>query len=129
MPVVPPETLQELTALRQRVEYLEAENALLRDLDSARIKAVMDAYGITVVQARTLIALARGGVLTRDIAVGLELNRVRDADPRSLDSCVKRLRQALPWLKIKSLYGLGYELEPEALKAVRQVIQQAGAGA
>lgn len=119
---IPRETLEELTRLRDRVAYLEAELALARDDDSRRIERVMSGYRITVGQARLLIALARGGVLTLDQAVGLDLFRIDDCDPRSLDSHIKRLRCRLPWLKIRSLYGLGYELEEESLVAVRKVM-------
>lgn len=120
---IPAETLQELCQLRDRVQYLEAELALYRDENNADTERVMKAFGVTFQQARTLIALARGGILTRDMAVALNLNRVRDADPRSLDSCIKRLRIALPQIEIKSHYGLGYELSPAFTKRVRQVLR------
>lgn len=122
MPVVPPETLKELVALRQRVEYLEAEVAMLRDVDGEQVKAVRLAFDCTTQQACTLIAMARGGILTRQQALDMELHRTEDAGLLSLDSCIKRIRKRIPSIKIKSHYGIGYELEPESRKAVRDIL-------
>jgi predicted dithiol-disulfide oxidoreductase (DUF899 family) len=36
---------------------------------------------------------------------------------------VKRLRRALPWLRIKTHYGYGYEMAPESIARVRQAMQ------
>lgn len=123
--MIPPETLRELTQLRERVAYLEAEVALLRDTRSTQLERVKTALGVSVGEARALVALGKGGLLTRDQAMGLHLSRVSDCDLRSLDSIVKRLRRRLPWLKITTHYGLGYEIEDrESLKRVRAALEE-----
>lgn len=120
--MIPPETLKELTQLRDRVAYLEAELEMLHDRRNRGIEDIVRELGVTVNTARLLAALAHGGILTRDQAMAMELFRLRDGDPRSLDSQVKRLRRQLPWITIKTIYGLGYEIEDEVcLKRLRAI--------
>lgn len=122
--MIPTETLQELTQLRERVAYLEAELDLLRDSNGKKVELLVRAFGIKVSTARLLVALAKGGILTRDQAMGLELSRVSDCDYRSLDSLIKRARQQLPWLKITTVYGLGYCLDDAAsMKRIRSALE------
>lgn len=122
--MIPPETLQELTQLRDRVAYLEAELELLRDTKGKQIERLVQAFGITVGTARLLLVLSKGGILTRDQAIGLELSRVSDCDYRSLDSIIKRARRQLPWLRITTIYGLGYSLDdPLSMKRIRSVVE------
>lgn len=122
--MIPPETLAELTQLRERVAYLEAELELLRDTKGKQIERLVQAFGITVGTARLLLVLSKGGILTRDQAIGLELSRVSDCDYRSLDSLIKRARQKLPWLRITTVYGLGYSLDDAlSMKRIRAVVE------
>lgn len=122
--MIPPETLAELTQLRDRVAYLEAELELLRDTRGKQIERLVHAFDVTVGTARLLLALSKGGILTRDQAIGLELSRVSDCDYRSLDSLIKRARQKLPWLKITTVYGLGYSLDdPKSIKRIRNAVE------
>lgn len=123
--MIPQDTLRELTQLRDRVAYLEAALDLLRDTNNKRIELLVKGLGVTVGQARTLYAMTKG-ILTREQAVGLDLHRVSDCDYRSLDSLIKHLRHrpGLEWLKISTIYGLGYTIDdPASLKRIRAVLE------
>lgn len=121
--MIPPETLQELTQLRDRVAYLEAELELLRDTRNKKIERLVSGLGITVGQARTILAMMQG-VLTREQAMGLDLHRVSDCDYRSLDSLIKHLRRRLPWIRISTIYGLGYEItDPASRQRIKATLE------
>jgi hypothetical protein len=121
--MIPRETLQELIKLRERVADLEAEIAMLRDHDTAQVKAIRSAFNCTTQQARTIIAMSRG-ILTRQQALDMDIPRTEDASLLSLDSCIKRIRKRFPSLKIRSHYGIGYELDPESRNAVRHILKK-----
>lgn len=121
--MIPQETLRELTQLRQQVADLQAELALLRDVGNRKIERLVSRLGVTVGQARTINAMMQG-VLTRDQALGLDLHRVDDSFPRALDSLIKHLRRRLPWLKIETIYGLGYEItDAESRQRIREALE------
>lgn len=122
---IPRETLDELVKLRDRVAYLEAEIELLRDEDATHIAVLVSRLGVTVRQARILAVMVRG-ILTRDQAIALALHRVEDAARNSLDTQIKHLRKRLPWLKVKTIYGLGYVIEdPASKKRIQTAMQEA----
>lgn len=120
--MIPPESLAELTKLRDRVAYLEAELDLARDAHNKKIERLIAGLGISVNQARTIMAMDRK-VLTRQAAMGLDLHRVSDCEYRSLDSLIKHMRRRVPWLKVRTIYGLGYIIDdPESLKRIHAAL-------
>lgn len=124
--MIPRETLQELTQLRERVAYLEAEIAMLRDVDSSKIERLTRTLSITVGQAHILAAFSRSGFLSHNQITAIQPGEDRDSSPEltmlNSASRLKRLRKRLPWLKIDSIYGLGYEVDGESLKTLRQMM-------
>lgn len=121
--MIPQDTLRELTQLRDRVAYLEAELELMRHREITHAEALMVALGTTLRQARTIYAMTQG-VLTREQAYGLDLHRVEDCDPRALDTLIKHVRRRLPWLKITTIYGVGYTIDDQdSLKRVRACLR------
>lgn len=122
--MIPRDTLEELTALRQRVADLEAELAELKNTDRQEELRLREAFGLTVGVTKMLLGMSRGGIMSREqlahIAYGE--NDV-DGDPRRVDSTIKRIRQRLPWIRINSHYGYGYELDPESVVAVRAAMR------
>ena len=119
----PPDSVYaELARLRQRVAEIEAELDR-RDRNSrAEVAEVMRATGLTIGQARMMVALATGKVLSRDQLAAMCCHD-DCGDPRNVDSQVKRLRKRLPWLRVSSLYGVGYALDGDALGEARQFMK------
>lgn len=95
----------------------------MSDREIAAITALHDAFGLTAKEAQVLIQLAGGSILPhvriRDIYCDNP-----DTNPVEARSCIKRIRIKLRGtdITIKSHYGIGYGLEWESMKAVRQVI-------
>lgn len=127
---IPRETLQELVALRNRVADLEAEIAMLTDADACQIERLTRTLHITVGQAHLLAAFARTGFLSHaQLTEGSLVRGAADPSPEltmiNSNSRLKRLRKRLPWLKIESIYGLGYEVEGESLARLRAIMRGA----
>ena len=111
---------QEVTQLRRRVEELECELSVLRrSADSDGLAELMIRLDITRGQARMLRAFATGKVMTRDRIASLCCHD-EEASYRLPDSQIKRIRRKLKWLNIRTLYGVGYAVEGEALKVLRE---------
>jgi DNA-binding response OmpR family regulator len=116
-------TLDELEALRQRVEELEFELGLLKATADAEVAQLMDAFDLTCGEAQIIRALAhaRGSPLSRVTlvdALGHEINELR-----TIDSHIKRIRKKVGKnLPIDTLYGLGYRLTPATAKRVRDIM-------
>lgn len=121
-PSIPQETLRELVHLRERVADLEAELAELKNTkreDELRLRAALGTGpGVT----RTLLALTRGGIMSREQLLHHGCANGEDNGLRLVDSQIKRIRRRLPWIKIRSHYGYGYELAPESIKEIRSIL-------
>lgn len=122
MPVIPHETLRELVELRERVKDLEAELAELKNTKHEDEIRLREALGLTAGTTKMLLALARGGIMSREQLLYHGCANGEDNDIRLVDSQVKRIRQRVPWIKIRSHYGYGYELHPDSVKEVRALI-------
>lgn len=120
--MIPAETLEELTCLRNRVEDLEAELAEIKARREDAVSALHRAFGLPFGEARLLSVLAEGGIQNRDRLLAACDNS--DGNIRLADSMVKRIRRRLPWLKILTHYNFGYELDGESLAAVRAAIRR-----
>jgi DNA-binding response OmpR family regulator len=121
--MIPQETLKELVQLRERVADLEAELADLKKTDKAQELALRQNLGVPVGETRLLLALARGGIMSREQLV--HFVRGDEDNIRNVDSQIKRIRKRLPWIRrdLVSHYGYGYELEGEGLKRVRDAVK------
>jgi DNA-binding response OmpR family regulator len=113
---------QEVTQLRQKVEALEAELEVYRvNSDADELAAIMRGLRCTIGEAKLLRAFATGKTMTRERIAALCCH-VEDGDLRLADSQVKRVRRKLPWLYIRTLYGIGYCVEGKALDLLRAKI-------
>jgi len=117
--MIPQETLRELVQLRERVADLEAELAELKNVKVEHELGVRKAFDLSPGTSKMLLALARGGIMSREQLMHHGCAAGADHDLRLVDSQVKRIRQRLPWVQIKSHYGYGYELAPESVARVR----------
>jgi len=120
--MIPQETLRELVQLRERVADLEAELAELKNLDRANELNVHRNLGLPVGIAKMTIALARGGIMSREQLIHYGCDN-SEGSLRLVDSMVKRIRQRLPWIRITAHYGYGYELEADSITRVRQAMR------
>jgi len=121
--MIPQETLRELVQLRERVADLEAELAELKTTDRNAELNVHRDLNLTVGVSKMLIALARGGIMSREQLIHYGCANSEEGSLRLVDSMVKRLRKQLPWLHIKTHYGYGYEMESESIARVRQAMR------
>jgi DNA-binding response OmpR family regulator len=121
--MIPQETLRELVQLRERVADLEAELAELKTTSREDELNVHRLLNLPVGVSKMLIALARGGIMSREQLIHYGCDNHEEGSLRLVDSMVKRLRRALPWLRIKTHYGYGYEMAPESIARVRQAMR------
>lgn len=123
----------ELARLREENERLRAIIAFHAETerhrqDIDRLASIMRRGSLTANLARALISLASGKVHDRDMLLRFttkpdfgEYGRNGD---RNADTLVKKLRRKLPWLRIRTLYGVGYQVEAgEALTALRAFLE------
>jgi hypothetical protein len=97
---------------------------MIAEQDIAAVTALHDAYGLTAREALVLVLLSRGGIV--------DATRIRDTYSRKPDtpaiearSAIKRIRQKVGTaVKIRSVYGMGYELELNSRNRVRQVMKK-----
>lgn len=122
-PSIPAETLRELVFLRERVADLEAELADLKNTRQQDEIRLLQALNVSPGTTKMLLALARGGIMSREQLLHHGCANGEDNGLRLVDSQIKRIRQRLPWIKIRSHYGYGYELEPESIKVIRNIIR------
>jgi DNA-binding response OmpR family regulator len=121
--MIPQETLRELVQLRERVADLEAELAELKTTNREDEINVHRNLNLTVGVSKMLIALARGGIMSREQLIHYGCDNHEEGSLRLVDSMVKRLRKQLPWVKIKTHYGYGYELEADSIIRVRAAMR------
>jgi DNA-binding response OmpR family regulator len=121
--MIPQETLKELVQLRERVADLEAELAEIRHVDRLQELSLHQNLGLSIGLTKMLCVFSRGGILSREQLI--HYARGDEDIIRNVDSCVKRLRQRLPWIRadLVSHYGYGYELRGEGLKRVRDAMK------
>jgi hypothetical protein len=89
------------------------------------VTALHDAYGLTAREALVLALLSRGGIV--------EATRIRDTYSRKPEtpaiearSAIKRIRQKVgAAVRIRSVYGMGYELDSDSRQRVRILMRQA----
>ena len=114
----------EVVSLRERVEYLEAELSQHRAADDVEDAGrLMAAFGVTKRMAMAMLAFRTGKVFCRErleVIMGYEHHQ----DERNVDSCIKRLRKRCPWIRITTLYGVGYTVTDEALTDLRRRIDE-----
>jgi DNA-binding response OmpR family regulator len=123
MPGIPQETLSELVALRQRVSDLEAEMAEFKSQQADELRNVHQTFGTSIGQTRMLVALAKGGIMSREQLMHFGVDNHEFGSYRLVDTMIKRIRRAVPWIKITTHYGLGYELTGESLAMVRAAMR------
>jgi DNA-binding response OmpR family regulator len=123
--MIPQETLRELVQLRDRVADLEAELAELKNTDRQDELRLRDAIGLTIGVTKMLCALARGGIMSREQLMHHGVDNYDCGSLRLVDSMVKRIRKQVPWIRIKTHYGYGYELEAGSLARVREMMRGA----
>jgi DNA-binding response OmpR family regulator len=121
--MIPQETLKELVHLRERVADLEAEIAELKTTDREAEINVHRNLGLTVGVSKMIIALARGGIMSREQLIHYGVDNHEEGSLRLVDSMVKRIRKQLPWVKIHTHYGYGYELDAESILRVRDAMK------
>lgn len=90
----------------------------------AAITVLHDTFGLTAKEALVLLQLARGGIVehSKICSIYCDNPRTKEIEARS---AVKRIRMKLAHTRIRivSHYGVGYELAPEGIKIVRQLLQ------
>lgn len=123
MPGIPQETLSELVALRQRVSDLEAELAEFKSQQADELRNLHQTFGTSIGQTRMLIALAKGGIMSREQLMHFGVDNAEFGDIRLVDTMIKRIRRAVPWIEITTHYGLGYELTGDSLSRVRAAMR------
>jgi DNA-binding response OmpR family regulator len=120
----------ELVELRERVADLEAELADLKNTKAQDELKLKEATGLSPGTSKMLLALSRGGIMSRVQLLCHGCANGEDNDVRLVDSQIKRLRKKAPWIRVITHYGYGYELAPESVKKVRELInsrpQQSG---
>jgi DNA-binding response OmpR family regulator len=125
--MIPQETLRELVQLRERVADLEAEIATLRAETRSRVEVICRALDVSVGQGHLLLAFAENAYISHaQISAYILRDISEDAEMHDVRSRIKRLRRRVPWLKIKPVYGLGYEVEDESLERLRATIRSGG---
>jgi len=98
---------------------------MIPEQDIDVVTALHDAYGLTAREALVLVLLSRGGIV--------EATRIRDTYSRKPEtpaiearSAIKRIRQKVgAAVRIRSIYGLGYELDSDSRQRVRLLMRQA----
>jgi hypothetical protein len=116
---------QEVTSLRRRVEELECELGQYRACHrDDEIKTIMLHFRITHSLAFIVMQLATGRPLTHE-AYNDAPGRTDKYFTHNLAGQIKRLRLALPWLEVKSVYAVGYLVEGEALQLLREKLEGA----
>jgi len=119
--------IAEVTALRERVEELEAQLAAITERVEIGVEWLSRRWGLTRKQARILCALSTGHIMSRDRLASLGCVR-EYTDVRNIDTTIKHLRRKMPDIKIKSMYGLGYMIDGDELKYVRAAMKPPGDG-
>ena len=114
--------IAEVTELRDRVAYLEAELARRDTCAVDDVGNLMRGHGISVGIARVLVALSSGKTMTRDQLAILCVHN-SDGDIRLVDCQIKRVRKAVPAIKITTLYGIGYCIDEPYLSKLRMMIR------
>ena len=85
----------------------EKENRVSVDGKSCRLTPLE--YGVY-----TLLKRNAGDTLSRELLLRQVWGYLSDADTRSVDMCVKRLRDKIGTKRIRTVYGKGYCLLTEA---------------
>jgi len=115
----------ELSAARNRIAELEEEVRELREAMTPAAHPLREALGLPISEELILAHLARGGSYSRQ-----QLLTVLDSEDsyweRNIDSLIKRIRKRIAPLKISAAYGIGYALEGENLRAIRQIMAKDG---
>lgn len=121
--MIPRETLQEMEALRARVEELEYELETLKVTATGEVVNLMDHYDLTASEGRILRALVLANGAPLDRCYLAELLGVETDLIRHIDSHIKRIRQKnRDKIKIDSIYGVGYRLVPDKIAPVREAM-------
>lgn len=97
---------------------------MTRRTSSMEIVALRDAFRITIAEASGLALMARGGVVPPAAIRDVYCDRP-DTDPIEARQMVKRIRKKAPAIRIITHWGEGYELAPETMTTVRQVMRAA----
>lgn len=119
---------REIAQLRRENEHLSAQLAYRAEERATphqeQIAAIMARSRFTVGECEVLISLATGRTHTRDMI--LPFTRAKgegDNNDRNADSMIKRIRKKLRSnITITTLYGIGYIVEGDSLKALRKFI-------
>jgi hypothetical protein len=99
---------------------------MIAQADIPAVTALYDKFGLTAKEALVVLLLARNQIVNpvriRDVYCDHP-----DTTPIEARSAVKRIRaKTKPVIRIRTHYGIGYELEPDSRKQVRQIISHAG---
>ena len=115
--------LEEIAKLRDQVSWLEAEVARLSSVDEDDVARVARHRKVTKGQAKALVAFATGKTFSRERLASIIL-KDEDGGIRNVDSAIKRLRRRVPWLKISTLYGIGYCVDEPMLSELRRFVRE-----
>ena len=97
---------------------------LICESDISAITALYDAFGLSAKEALVVILLARGGVIYSYRVRDVYCDQPERTSPIEARSAIKRIRKKTRHaFKIRSIYGIGYELTPQSLKTVRQIVK------
>lgn len=99
---------------------------MVHEQDIPAVVQLHDRFQLTAKEAQVVLLLARGGIV--------EPTRIRDVyadsprtNPIEARSAVKRIRKKVAGaIRIRSHYGMGYELEPESKNWVKQMMKRTG---
>lgn len=112
--------------LEDKIEQLEYTIASRLEVDEFEALTIMEHFNVSFTRAQIIWLLASGRPLTRDrIMDEYALNR--EIDHRDVDSQIKRIRQVCTEIPIKSIYGYGYQMEPEGVRRIKQIVAEAKA--
>lgn len=108
-------------ALRDRIDYLEAENAQLRKqlavdvIDDFAVRC-RRAFGLTATEAHILnVLMRRAQVAKASLFEALYGDRIAAPEPKVLDVMVHKLRRKIGQrgIQIETIWGVGYRLTPD----------------
>ena len=114
-----------------RLALLEEENAWLRrelglSIDATRCSIVAFRHGLSLQQARLLLALhaAGGRTLTKPqllTATAVDAGREDDRELKIIDVIVHKVRAAIGAGMISTSWGVGYALTPAGIELLRDL--------
>ena len=101
---------------------------MIHEQDIPAVVALHDTFDLTAKEALVIVLLARGGIVDSTRIRDVYCDYPERTNPIEARSAVKRIRRKVgAAIRIRSVYGQGYEIVPESLGMVKQLLKGAAA--